>query len=194
MSTTSRLIRNPIFIWTLANFTGLGAMGLLTVVISTPVLMTRLGTTLIISIPIGLAQWIALRRFADINPLWIFTITIGVFLVPYLSQVIPEGLWEFLDDESVLVLTSFPFFIGFIIGLAQWLILRRRVPGAIVWLPGSAVGLAGGFWFILVTNLIDIPILNIVIAGLVYSITTGFILNRLLTNYRTPPAKVFAAP
>ncbi len=193
MSNISRLFNNPVFVWILANGIGLGAMGLLTLVVPAPVLRTRLATNLIISIPIGLAQWIALRRFTNISLLWIFTIIIGVFIIPYLSQAIPAGLWQIVDDKSVLALTSFPFFIGFIIGLAQWLVLRRQVPGASLWVPGSAVGLAGGLWFILVTDIIDIPILNVIIPVLIYSIITGLFLTRLLTNHRNHQAKALAA-
>jgi hypothetical protein len=193
MSYKSRLLNNPIIVWTMANFIGLGAMFLLTLVIPTPVLMTRLATTLIMSIPIGLAQWIALRRFTTITPLWIFTIWFGVVLIPYLPQIIPPGPWQSADDESILVLTTFPFFIGLYIGLAQWLALRRQVRHAILWVPTSAVGLAGGLWFVLVTEIIDTPIVNTILPVLVYCLITGLILNRFLAKHRNSPAEVLAA-
>ena len=151
-------------------------------------------TTLIITIPIALAQWIALRRILQTSILWILTIPIGLLLAILINRVIPEGLWQVVDGESIAALTAGYHLIGFAIGLPQWLILRRQLPKSSIWLLGSSIGVAMGFWIILATDLINQSgIISYIVGVLVYSIVTGLVLTGLLANQNRSQVNLAAA-
>jgi hypothetical protein len=169
-------------IWFCANILGFGALGASILVF--PSILGISGffiTTFIIAIPISLAQWIALRRILQTSILWILTIPIGVPLSFLILRVIPAGLWFDADDDSLVAMTSMLLVTGLIIGLLQWIIFRRQLVRAAIWLLGSAIGVAGSFWVILVTGLIDQSgIISYIIVALVYSSVTGLFLSGLL--------------
>ncbi len=171
--------------WLFANILGFGALGASLLVF--PSIMSISGlvaTTLIITIPIGLAQWIALRRILQTSILWILTIPIGLLLAVLINRVIPDGLWQVVDDESIAALTTGYLVGGFAIGLPQWLILRQQLPRSSIWLLGSSIGAAAGLWLILVTHLINQSgIISYIVGILVYSIVTGLILSGLLAYH-----------
>ena len=138
------------------------------------------GSTLIISIPISLAQWIALRRIYPISILWILSIPISILLVILLIRELPDGLWGIFGDETA-DLTLFFFLIGFIIGLPQWLLLRRQYSNSSIWLLGSSIGVAAGLGLVLVTDLVNqSTIISYIVAVLVYAISTGLTLSILI--------------
>ncbi len=178
-------------IWFFANILGFGALGASILVF--PSVLGISGfftTTFIIAIPISLAQWIALRRILQTSIFWILTIPIGIPLSFLILRVIPAGLWFDADDDSLVAMTSMLLVVGLIIGLLQWIILRRQLVRAVIWLLGSAIGVAGSFWVILVTNLIDQSgIISYIIVALVYSSVTGLFLSGLLAyNNQSQPS------
>lgn len=178
-------------IWFFANNLGFGALGASILVF--PSILGISGfftTTFIIAIPISLAQWIALRRILQTSILWILTIPIGIPLSFLILRVIPAGLWFDADDDSLVAMTSMLLVVGLIIGLLQWIILRRQLVRAAIWLLGSAIGVAGSFWVILVTDLIDQSgIISYIIVALVYSSVTGLFLSGLLAyNNQSQPS------
>jgi hypothetical protein len=178
-------------IWFCANILGFGALGASILVF--PSILGISGffiTTFIIAIPISLAQWIALRRILQTSILWILTIPIGVPLSFLILRVIPAGLWFDADDDSLVAMTSMLLVTGLIIGLLQWIIFRRQLVRAAIWLLGSAIGVAGSFWIILVTGLIDQSgIISYIIIALVYSSVTGLFLSGLLAyNNQSQPS------
>jgi hypothetical protein len=74
--------------------------------------------------------------------------------------------------------------IGFAVGLLQWFILRRQFSGSSLWILGSSVGVGFSLWLILATDLINWSgIFALVVGSLVYPITTGLILLRLLAHH-----------
>lgn len=184
MTQTSGILSKQFLIWVLANVLGFGALGIMHL-LSPPIifsgLFAKIATALAITIPIGLAQWIALHRILQTSVLWILTILIGLLLTILIMRVIPAGLWLVADDESIAALTI-PYLVGgFAIGLPQWLILRRQLSRSSIWLLGSSIGTAGSIWLILVTGLINRSgIVSFIIAVLVYSIITGLDLSYLL--------------
>ena len=140
-----RGISNPFSIWVFANILGFSVLGLAILIL--PSLMSMpglLGSTFIISIPISLAQWFALRRVSPVSVLWILSIPIGILLAIFIIREIPAGLLPMVDDESPLVLTVLCLLIGFVIGLPQWLILRRHYANSSIWLLGSSIGVGLG--------------------------------------------------
>ncbi|MCK5053389.1 MAG: hypothetical protein KAR65_03885 [Anaerolineales bacterium] len=174
----------PFVIWIVANL--LGFTVLVASLFTFPFLKSIPGivaSPVIITIPISLAQWIALRRSVPISVLWILTIPVGLLLAFLISGVIPDGLWEIVDDESTTVLTLLFLMMGFAIGLPQWLILRRQFSSSSIWLLGSSVGIGAGFGLVLATGLINkSEIISYTVAVLVYAIATGLILSWLLTS------------
>ncbi|MEA3441068.1 MAG: hypothetical protein U9R58_12385 [Chloroflexota bacterium] len=168
--------------WVIANLLGVAAIGALILIF--PFLTSipgRLVSSLIIGLPIGFAQWIALRRVAPISILWVLTISAGLLLgLVVVNSPIPVGFWGFLDDESVLSLTAIPTTIGLIVGLAQWLFLRGHFAKSLVWPLSSAVGLGLGIGLVLVSNLINQSgIVSIILVVLVYAIATGLTISWL---------------
>lgn len=183
-------------IWCLANILGFGALGASILVF--PSLFGRSGffiTISIIAIPISLAQWIALRWLLQTSISWVLTIPIGMPLSFLILRIIPAGLWFAADDDSLVAMTFSLLVVGLIIGLLQWIILRRKLVRSGIWLLGSAIGVAGSFWVILVTGLIDQSgIISYIFVALAYSSVTGLFLSGLLAyNNQSQPSLVNAA-
>jgi len=183
---TSKLgtISKSFIIWIVANILGISAVAALPLVF--PSIMSidnKVLTTFIVLLPISLAQWLALRTFSRTSVLWIFTIPVSLLLYFLLIRYIPEGLGNNTDSESIAVMTSLYLLIGFIIGLLQWLILRRQFARSVLWLLGSTAGVGFSFWLILATDLINQSgILASIIAILIYTVTTGLVLSWLIAN------------
>jgi hypothetical protein len=162
--------------WFVANLLGVAAIFALSLIL--PFLVSIHGmlvSSLIIGLPIGFAQWIALRRVAPISILWALTISVGLYLglvvIPILGKI-----WGFHDDESVLSLTVGYTTIGLLVGLAQWLFLPGQFTKSLVWPLSSAVGLGLGFGLVLASNLIyRSGIISFFLVALVYAIATGFV-------------------
>jgi hypothetical protein len=173
--------------WIVANSLGVAALGVLVLIF--PFLTSirgMLASSLIIGLPIGFAQWIALRRVAPISILWTLTISAGLLLglVVINNSPIP-GIWGFLEDESVLSLTAAYTTIGLLIGLAQWLFLRSDFTRSLVWPLSSAVGLGLGIGLVLASNLIyQSEIISIILVFLVYTIATGLVMSWLPASHR----------
>ena len=163
-------VRGVILGWIVANFLGVAATGALTLIPFLTSINGMLVSSLLICLPIGFAQWIALRRVAPISILWVLTISAGLLLG--INNPI-SGIWGFLDDESVLSLTANYTIIGLFVGFTQWLFLRGHFAKSLVWLLSSAVGLGLGMDLLLASSLIDQGLVSIILVTLVYSIATG---------------------
>jgi hypothetical protein len=162
--------RDLIVAWFVANFLGVAAVGALSLIPFLTSIRGRLVSTLIIGLPIGFAQWMALRRIAPISGIWVITISAGL-LMGIDNPIL--GMWGFLDDESILGLTAGAATFAFLLGLAQWLFLRDRFPRSLVWPVASAVGLGLGIGLALASNLMNQGLVPITIVTLVYSAVTG---------------------
>jgi len=177
--------RGMILGWIVAN--SLGVVAISALILLLPFLASIRGvlvSSLLIGLPIGFAQWIALRRVAPISILWGLTISAGLLLGLWASPILAGALWEFLDDESVLSLTAAYTIIGLCIGLAQWLFLWGHFTKSFVWPLSSTIGLGLGTGLVLVTNLIDHSgIISIILVTLVYAIVTGFVISWLSASY-----------
>ena len=138
---------------------------------------------LILTIPFGLAQWLALRRFVPLTLLWVFTILIGWLLSYLIFAAIPESLWQIVDDEATATLTFMLTVVGAAMGLPQWLILRRKLTKAVLWILGSSLGMGLGFGLVLATDLINqSEFISYTVVVLVYGIATGSTLSWLLNR------------
>ena len=200
MSRESGYLSKPFSIWVFGNILGFGALGALALVL--PSLVPTPGmvaSILIISIPISLAQLIALRRILPTSALWVLTTPIGLLLAVliYKYEVIPDGLWRIVGDEgdeSTAVITALYLVMGFTVGLPQWLILRRRFSSSSLWLLGSSIGVAAGCWLVLATDLINQSgVVSYIVGVLVYAIVTGLILSRLIACHYQSQANLVNA-
>ncbi len=173
-----RLHRDIVLPWIVANYLGVAAIGLITLIL--PFLMSIRGiwvSSLIIGLPIGSAQWLALRRLAPISILWVLTIFAGQILGHLAGPKIAGLLWGSLDDESVVSLTAFVTTFGLFVGLAQWLFLRGHFSRTPVWPLSSAAGLGLGVGLIFVTDLVDKSgLISIILVVLVYAVLTGWVM------------------
>jgi hypothetical protein len=171
--------------WIVANLLGVAAIGALSLIPFLTSIPGMLVSSLIIGLPIGFAQWIALRRVAPISILWVLTISAGLLLGLVVSPILAGIFWGFLDDESVLSLTAAYTTIGLLVGMAQWLFLRGHFTKSLVWLLSSAVGLGLGTGLVLVSNLIhQSGIISIILVVLVYAIATGLVMSWLPASHR----------
>jgi len=171
--------------WIVANLLGVAAIGALSLIPYLTSIPGMLVSSLIIGLPIGFAQWIALRRVAPISILWVLTISAGLLLGLVVSPILAGIFWGFLDDESVLSLTAAYTTIGLLVGMAQWLFLRGHFTKSLVWLLSSAVGLGLGTGLVLVSNLIhQSGIISIILVVLVYAIATGLVMSWLPASHR----------
>ena len=171
--------------WIVANLLGVAAIGALSLIPFLTSIPGMLVSSLIIGLPIGFAQWIALRRVAPISILWVLTISAGLVLGLVVSPILAGIFWGFLDDESVLSLTAAYTTIAFFVGLAQWLLLRGHFTKSLVWLLSSAVGLGLGTGLVLVSNLINQSgLVSIILVALVYAIVTGLVISWLPASHR----------
>jgi hypothetical protein len=179
--------------WIIANFLGVAIVG---VIRFTPLttIPGKFVSPLLIGLPISLAQWIALRRSVRISFLWVFTISTGLILGLMAGPVLGVIL-QFLDDESVLLLTLLYMNIGLLIGLLQWLLLRPHFNRSLIWLLVSAAGIGVGIAVVLGTNLVDkFGIVSIILVSLVYAITTGTTLSWFsVSNRKSESLEVNAA-
>jgi hypothetical protein len=195
MSKQSSYLGRQFLIWIFANILGFGALGASLLVF--PSIMSVSGivsSTFIITIPIALAQWIALRSILRTSIFWILTIPTGLLVFILINRVILDGVWQTVDDESIAALTASYLLVGFLIGLPQWLILRRQLPISSIWLLGSSIGIAAAFWIILVTDLVDMSgVASYIVGALVYSIVTGLVLSGLLAYQNHSQADLAAA-
>ena len=187
---TSKLgtLSKSFIIWIVANILGISAVAALALVDrSIMSIHNEVLTTFIVLLPISLAQWLALRTFSRTSVLWIFTIPVSIELYFLIYRYIPEGGLRNIayseSSESISVMTSAYFLIGFIIGLLQWLILRRQFTRSALWLLGSTLGIGVSFWLILSSGLINQSvILASIVAILIYTVTTGLVLSWLIAN------------
>ena len=161
--------------WVIANSLGVAAIGALSLIPFITSIPGMLVSSLFIGLPIGFAQWVALRRVAPISILWILTISAGLLLglvaidTPLLSRIL-----GFTDDESILSLTAAYTTIGLLVGLVQWLFLRGHFTKSLVWLLCSAIGLGLGIGLVIASNLINQSgLVSIILVLLIYSTVTG---------------------
>jgi len=172
--------------WIVANLLGVAAIGVLVLILpSLTSIPGMLVSSLIIGLPIGFAQWIALRRVAPISILWALTISAGLLLGLVVINSPISGIWGFLGDESVLSLTAAYTTIGLLIGLGQWLFLRGHFTRSLVWPLSSAGGLGLGIGLVLASNLIhQSGVISIILVFLVYTIVTGLVKSWLPASHR----------
>jgi hypothetical protein len=140
-------------------------------------------TFLVLVFPTTIAQWLLLRKLLGLSPLWLLTIPLGCILFLSLVWAIPPGLWQLIDDEGIGTLSALYAILGFLVGGAQWLLLRRRLGAAWVWVAANAAGLGLGFALVLSTGLIDLSeSASYLVVFAIYALLTGGALGWMLSR------------
>jgi hypothetical protein len=163
--------------WFIANLLAVAFIGLIPYMhlAVSPSSGGRLVSSLLIGLPIGIAQWLALRRVAPISMVWVLSVSVALPLaMETLNSPVFLGAFSSLGDESVIVLTTGYCVVGLLTGLIQWVLLRGRLANAFLWPLGSAFGLGFGTGLVLVSDLVNQSgIASLVLVVLVYAIATG---------------------
>lgn len=161
--------------WIVGNLLGVGVMWLIITVF--PFLTHLPGlfiSSLLIGIPVGIAQWLVLRRMSHVSVLWLLTIPVGMIAGMFIVFSIPS-FWAQFDDESVVALTLPFFIVGVLIGLLQWLVLRKPYRNAWLWLLTTALGLWLSIFLVLGTGLVNVNgFLSVIVFVLLYALITGW--------------------
>ena len=171
-------VRGVLLGWVIANVLGFGVLGAISLVASSiPLLTSMFMSALAVGIPVGLAQWIALRRLAQVSIVWVLSVSIGLLMALLTLRVMPDGLLGFADDESISVLVLSTVFIGLLVGTIQWLLLRSQFSRALVWPLASSVGTGVASWLVLATGLInESGLIAAIVMVLAYAGVTGLAL------------------
>jgi len=144
-----------------------------------------LGMLVMVAVPPALAQWLILRWVCGLTPLWLVTIPIGFLVFVGVVSAIPVGVWQFVDDEGIATISTLYAVLGALIGVGQWLILRRQFPATGIWIAASAAGTGIGFALVLATGLINhSELASYTVVMLTYATLTGTGLRWLLARAR----------
>ncbi len=140
--------------WVLASIVGLAVGNAVSVAVSGAVEETvGLAVSLAVSgavagASIGTAQWLVLRRQVSQTVWWVLASTVGLAVGNAVALAVFEAVGltggsHFSGGAVAFVL--FGAVAGASVGIAQWLVLRRHIPGAGWWVLASTVGLPVGF-------------------------------------------------
>jgi len=88
----------------------------------------------------GLLQYLLLRRYLKRMGWWIAATALGLSVGPIGGRLLYRTLYATLDVGSMWLSASMVVLVGAPVGLAQWLVLRRRVHRAAWWLLISLLG------------------------------------------------------
>jgi hypothetical protein len=132
---------------------------------------------------IGATQWWLLRDRLPIGLSWIVA-SMAAMAVPA-AGILEPSLGGYVGYFWLIAMTTPWAFaiVGAWVGLAQWLVLRRHVSGALLWVPASALGWCA--WMLRQPNTGLASLTIGVAAGLV----TGIVMAFLLRRPRSMPAR-----
>ena len=131
---------------------------------------------IVIGTSIGLAQWLVLRRRLSPIGWWVPLSIIGFGLGKAVSEALAPA------TPAVLGYMLSGAVIGLSVGLAQWLLLRRRVPSAGWWVPATILAWLIGWTLIaLAEYLADLPTLAVYLVGAIGAAAAGIITAAALT-------------
>jgi len=132
----------------------------------------------------GVLQWLVLRPHVPASRWWMLASAVGAYVAFLLLSVVVLG-------NAVLIYAT----AGLLIGIAQWLVLRRRIPRAGWWIAASALGyvaggaaaIAAGAGINALVGQLDPTTANVLghtapnlLGGVFYGALTGYWLARLL--------------
>lgn len=138
---------------------------------------------------IGLLQWLVLHRWFKNVGWWIAGTAVGFVLLHSCWLIgLPPPFYRILLAREV-----FPFVFWGVMGLLQWLVLRKKLSRAAWWVPASMLGWGVGQFIISLSMAryswgLDLSFsLSSSLSGVVVGITTGVALVLLVTQERQLP-------
>lgn len=138
--------------------------------------------SLVIGFPIGLAQWIALRRAAPISPLWILSVSVALPLgLVIVNSPMFLGAFGSLGDESIIAIVMAYAVIGLVVGLIQWVLMWGHFAKHYFWPLISSAGLGLGMGLVLAL-INPSGIAPIILGVLIYTIATGSVVSWMLAS------------
>jgi hypothetical protein len=184
MDTGIRTPWRPILTWIAFNLLGWMAAPALALALRSPGSTFDNPAMLIVVIaPPALAQWLVLRRLVGMTPLWLITIPLGFLIFIGLVVMTSTGVLQLPDDEGTATLSALYAILGGLVGVFQWLILRRYFRTAGIWVAASAAGTGIGLAIVLITKLMSASgIAAIAVFVLTYAAFTGAALEWLLAR------------
>lgn len=138
---------------------------------------------LLVGLTVGLAQMVALRSRIATDAEWVIATAIGLAAGVALSVAL-VGAATNVDDTLMRAPLT-----GLLLGLAQWIVLRKRVRFALVWLPTVTI-LYTLAWYITAQVIGESLDNGFVVFGssgaIVYQLVTGLVLWMLLRLSPSP--------
>jgi hypothetical protein len=138
-----------------------------------------------VGIVIGSTQWLVLRRQSCRADQWIWVSAAGVVAGVAVSQwldLVDIYIAPGVELDELLAGAAF----GFVVGIAQWMVLRQRVKGAGWWVTVNIIGGAVAFFaggLIATSVRVTIPgFPTALVTGTLYGMVTGSALIGLLRN------------
>ena len=136
-------------------------------------------------IVMGLLQWLVLRNWVKGVGWWIGVTAVGFTLLGlFMVWSSAGGWWGILVDNRPSTVTIEASLLGGLMGISQWLVLRKKLKRAGWWIPASIIGWA-------VDSLVLVPnfdnsrlLLSLLVSGVLAGITTGVTLVLLVARNR----------
>lgn len=142
----------------------------------------------------GAVQWLLLRRLLAIGPFWIATAPLASIAFVGILMSVPATLWDTVDSEAPATLAGLCAVLGALLGFLQWLVLRRQVRAAWVWIAASIGGVAAGIELTLLAGWVDRSGLGaFLVVVLLYAAATDVALGWLLSQTKGDPSEGFVA-
>jgi hypothetical protein len=133
---------------------------------------------------LALWQWLPLRSRVDHPTTWVAATMLGFIAGWSGYRLIEFGLYRLVGEESIIGFILLFALIGFTVGLAQWLVLRKVLVQAGWWIMANVIGWALGTLAIVVQQFGLITFYTTF--GLVSGVITGLCLVQLWRSSSSP--------
>ncbi len=142
---------------------------------------------------VGVSQWAILRGFVPGSAWWVAASIVGYAGGLVLGNVVGVAVSSTTDDAALLALGVGPGTVGAVAGGAQWLVIRRGLPIAWLWIAATVVGVTGGGFGGDLLRALSLPLDDVfgfmagfAVFGAIYGVVTGatlvWILRRSVTS------------
>jgi hypothetical protein len=135
----------------------------------------------VLGLVIGVLQYILLRLHLPRMGWWIVATILGWLLGLIGSRLLYSSLYRPFDQSALWIEVLLTALIGLSMGIAQWLVLRQRVPQAGWWIVANLIGWGViGWGAATITTRMVIPAVSLVtVPGIITGVTLWWLLDRL---------------
>ena len=176
-------IRNLWFLWVIVNVSSSGIGGLLGVylgftVFSDNIVIVSLVAGVVAGLIIGLAQWFLIRQVIKESGWWILATGIGLTIGSLLNTVTGSMTGQI---TGLLTSSLVSALAGSALGLTQWLVLRKQIDRARIWIAATMIAYVAGTFVVGIVNLG--PLMEGTVQNILLGTVTGGVLVWLSRNY-----------